>query len=199
MSPPQPGDPRLSPSNGVTPPPNKPPRTVQHQHNPGWSEYPPDPRLDHPPPLPIEPYSVTTISAPEDGEMYMSSNSRSSESPLPPPMSGTIPPPSIIRQPRRQLSSGSDVYYSTPAEIAERGAGRMLNEEGVFVDRDRELVHTSHSSVDSKDHGLRPKLGESKHESCVFCINITYPLFCASFTNCRSTNFSCLNGKLFTT
>lgn len=164
VSPPQPGDPRHSPSNGVTPPPNKPPRTAQqhqqHQQHPGWSEYPPDPRLDHPPPLPIEPYSVTTISAPEDGAVHLSSNSRSSESPLPPSMSGTIPPPSIIRQSRRQLnSSGSDAYYSTPAEIAERGAGRMLNEEGVFVDRE---VHTSHSSIDSKDHGLRPRLGEGQ-------------------------------------
>lgn len=135
----------------TSPPPSKPPRTTYH--------VPTDPRLDlPPPPLPIEPYSITTISH-GDGIVRIH-DSRRSESPLPPGMN-SIPPPAIIS--RKQLGSASDVYYCTPAEmerISPRGATRVLSEDGVFVDRD---AHTSHSSLESNSQpGIRPTLAESE-------------------------------------
>ena len=79
-------------------------------------------------------------------------------------MTTHIPPPAIIRQPPRDIessSSSSDVYYSTPAELAERGSGRVLNEQGVFVDQEK--VRSSVSSADSnKEPGLRPRLGDGE-------------------------------------
>ena len=144
-------DSRVSPPNPslTSPPPSKPPRTSYH--------VPTDPRLDlPPPPLPIEPYSITTISH-GDGIVRIH-DSRRSESPLPPAMN-SIPPPAIIS--RKQLGSTSDTYYCTPAEmerISPRGATRVLNEDGVFVDRD---PHTSHSSLESNSlSGIRPTLAE---------------------------------------
>ncbi len=97
-----------------------------------------------------EPYSVTTIGSRGNGLDPHIPNSRRSESPRP---IATIPPPSIIRAAPREDSSGSEVYYSTPAELAERG-GRALNGEGMFVDTQR----TSVSSGDSgKELGVRPR------------------------------------------
>ena len=58
-------------------------------------------------------------------------------------------------------SGGSDIYYSTPAEMMEpissRGPSRILNEEGVFVTRD---AYASQSNLES-NQGVRPRLGES--------------------------------------
>lgn len=139
-------DNRASPPNPSlsSPPPSKPPRSSY--------QAPTDARPDQPPPLPIEPYSITTISH-GDGSVRIL-DSRRSESPLPPGMN-SIPPPAIIR---KQLGSASDVYYCTPAEMermSPRGATRVLNEEGVFVDR------ASHSSLDSNSlPGIRPTLAE---------------------------------------
>ena len=155
----------VSPPNpGVSsPPPSKPPRTLHQPSTNSRLDHPPplpptDSRFDHPPPLPIEPYSVTTISA-SSGNTRIP-NSRSSESPMPSGMN-SIPPPPIIRKQLDSTNSGDNIYYSTPAEMLElssRGASRVLNEEGVFVDRD---THTSHSSLDSnRDQGVRPRLGE---------------------------------------
>ena len=105
-----------------------------------------------------EPYSITTIGSRGNGLDPHIPNSRRSESPRP---ATTIPPPSIIRAPPREPgdSSGSDIYYSTPAELAERGGGRTLNGEGVFVD----IQRTSVSSGDSgRESGVRPRMGECK-------------------------------------
>lgn len=158
-------DSRVTPPESVlsSPPPNKPPRTSYH----GGSGAGTDPRLDHqqPPPLPIEPYSITTISH-GDGSVRIH-NSRSSESPLPAGMMmNSIPPPAIIRN---KLDSVNEAYYCTPAEmerVSSKGATRILNEDGVFVDRD---PHTSHSSLESNSlPGFRPTLGEGESNPAVY-------------------------------
>ena len=70
-----------------------------------------------------------------------------------------VPPPAIIR---KQLDSNSDTYYCTPAEmerVSSSRSARILNEDGVFVDRD---PRASMSSVDSSVQGVRPQLGEGE-------------------------------------
>lgn len=70
-------------------------------------------------------------------------------------------------------SGGSDIYYSTPAEMMEhissRGPSRILNEDGVFVTRE---TYNSQSSLES-NQGVRPRLGEST--SLLKILNIIMP------------------------
>lgn len=157
-----------------SPPPPKPIRTSYHAHSHAHANASAPPPLEsghpeHPPPLPIEPYSITTISH-GDPNVQRFPNSRSSESPLPSAMN-SIPPPAIIRgkQPAGINGGGgggggdSGIYYSTPAEMKEktssRGPSRILNEEGVFVTRGD--AYASQSSLESSSQGVRPILGES--------------------------------------
>lgn len=143
-----------------------------HGHAPALP--PVDYRPDHPPPLPVEPYSITTISHGNPNIVRFPPESRSSDGPVP-SSKNSIPPPAIIRgkQPlpgvnSNGISGGSGIYYSMPTEMMEqikyRGATRVLNDEGVFVTQDAQ--YTSQSSLESGSQAaVQPRLGESTFDS----------------------------------
>ena len=119
-----------------------------------------DRELPFPPPPPIVPYSVTTIT-PIDPDIPTSHPSqRRSESP-PMIMTLPIPPPPILHQPWRTENDSAGVYYSVPSDMSETGTSRVLSEHGTFVDQEMR-TSTSYSSVESgrDGGGLRPRLGE---------------------------------------
>ncbi len=110
-----------------------------------------------------EPYSVTTIGSRDNGLDPHIPNPRRSESPLP----RSIPPPSIIRQSPRESDksdSNPEIYYSNPSDMAERGGGRALNDEGVFVDTQRMSVSSGDSG---REPGVRPLMGDRELCVCV--------------------------------
>nr|QAU32675.1 focal adhesion kinase isoform 2 [Ephydatia muelleri] len=119
------GSPPLEPA----PYPPKPPRT----DSPGSRDRirPPD----RPTPAPIVPYSVTTITP---SDPTPPSFPVSPTYPVPEPrFNGAIPPPSILRPAASRLSGDHERvgYYSVPAEAGEGPMGRVLSEDGTFVDK----------------------------------------------------------------
>lgn len=174
---PQPSD-RISPpsADSDTPPPMKPPRRIVQSKSGGQLDRlsameRPEPHL--PPPPPIVPYSVTTIT-PMDSDSHVPHPSKRSESPIP-IITAPIPPPPILH--RRPSDDSAGVYYSTPAELS---TSRILSERGTFVDREIR-ASTSHSSVESGREGLRPRLGEGTQamssyfsEQYMNCLKKTY-------------------------
>ena len=180
---PQPPDNTSTPcvDTGPPKPPRRMPRSASGEHNRlsgGSQGNHLDRELPFPPPPPIVPYSVTTIT-PIDADTHTSHSQRRSESP-PLIMTLPIPPPPILHQPWRTETENESagIYYSVPSEMSDTGASRVLSEHGTFVDQERR-TSTSHSSVDSgREGGLRPLLGEGTEEldsSCVAVVSCPAP------------------------
>ena len=156
-----------SDTTGPPKPPRRMPRSVSGEHanrlsggSQGNHFSGVDRELPFPPPPPIVPYSVTTIT-PIDPDIPTSHPSqRRSESP-PMIMTLPIPPPPILHQPWRTENDSAGVYYSVPSDMSETGTSRVLSEHGTFVDQEMR-TSTSYSSVESgrDGGGLRPRLGE---------------------------------------
>ena len=99
-----------------------------------------------PTPAPIMPYSVTTITPSEPTPPSFPASPPTY--PEPRGFNGAIPPPSILRPAASRLSGDQDRvgYYSVPADPEEGLVGRMLSEDGTFVNKYSANKHISPQS-----------------------------------------------------